>query len=144
MSLHLFLESGPDLASRLDALLPAINSLLQKVDQMSQDLSQLKAAVAANTSIIGSAITLIQGFSAKLQDAINAGADPVELQSIVDELNSQDVALSAAILANTPGEPVEPGTAVVEPAAPEEPMADAPVGEGSAAPGDGAVEDPQA
>src|SRR5574338_798599 len=105
MTLHVIFESGPGLADRLDALLQAINSLLQKVEQMSQDLSALQAAVHANTSVIDSAITLIQGLSAKLQTAIDAGADTAQLQAIVDELNAQDVSLAAAVSANTPAEP---------------------------------------
>ena len=103
--LHIYLEPEHGLATRLDLALAAINSLHEKVDQMSQNLDSLKAAVAANTAVIGSAVALIGGLAEKLQTAIDAGADPAELQALADELRAQDTALAEAVAANTPADP---------------------------------------
>lgn len=109
MDIHVFFETGTSPADRLAALTQAINQLTERIETMSQDLSQLKAAVAANTSVIGSAVALIQGMAEKLQAAIDAGADPAELQALADELKAQDAALAAAVSANTPSEPAGDG-----------------------------------
>jgi hypothetical protein len=70
-------------------------------DKLSQELDDLKAQVAKNTSVIESAKTLIVGFGARL-DA--AGADPVALKALRDDLASEDDALAAAVAANTPAD----------------------------------------
>lgn len=65
------------------------------------ELDDLKAKVAANTTVIASAITLLQGLKAKLDAAIAAG-DPAALTALSAELGAQDQALADAIIANTP------------------------------------------
>jgi hypothetical protein len=64
-------------------------------------LDTLKSQVAANTTVIGSAVTLIQGLKAKLDEAIASG-DPAALQALSDELATQDAALAQAVADNTP------------------------------------------
>ncbi len=73
----------------------------QILTNMSQQLDELKAKVAANTTVIGSAITLIQGLKQKLDDAIASG-DPAALEALSTELGTTDQALAAAVEANTP------------------------------------------
>ena len=68
---------------------------------MSQEMDDLVAQVAANDTVIGSAIALITGFKAKL-DA--AGTDPAALKKLSDDLGTNDQALADAISANTPVE----------------------------------------
>ena len=68
---------------------------------MAGELDLLKTRVAENTTVIGSAITLLQGLKAKLDEAIASG-DPAALQALSAELGVQDQALAAAIQANTP------------------------------------------
>lgn len=79
----------------------------------------LTAAVAAEDTVIGSAITLIGGFGATLQTlkdelatAIANGLDPAAAQAVVDsmgatigDINSKKDALAAAVAANTPTTP---------------------------------------
>ncbi len=72
---------------------------------MSQVLDDLTAQVSANATVIGSALTLIQGFKAQL-DA--AGTDPAKLAELSASLKSSDDALSAAVAANTPAAPPAP------------------------------------
>lgn len=69
--------------------------------RMSTELDDLTAKVAANTDVIESAITLIQGIKAKL-DA--AGTDPVALKNLSNSLASEDQKLADAVAANTPAD----------------------------------------
>ena len=62
------------------------------------DLSALTAQVAANTSVISSALTLINGFAAQLAAA---GTDPVKIKALQDSLATSDTELAAAVAANT-------------------------------------------
>lgn len=94
-------EQFHELSAKLD-------TIIERIAEMSQNLDQIKAAVAQNTTVIGSAITLINGFAGKLQAAIDAGANPADLQAMVDELNAEDAALAAAVAANTETAPSEP------------------------------------
>ncbi len=65
-------------------------------------LDALTAQVAANTSVIESALTLIQG----LADALKAaGTDPVALAALQSALEAEDTKLAAAVAANTPPTP---------------------------------------
>ncbi len=75
---------------------------------MAAQLDALTAQVAENKTVIGSALVLIQGFSAKLDAAIAAalaqGATPevlTQLDSLSAELKQSDDSLAAAVLANT-------------------------------------------
>lgn len=68
-------------------------------------IDDLTAQVAQNTTVIGSALTLIQGFAAELAAA---GTDPVALAALQAQLNSSDTALAAAVAANTPAAPSTP------------------------------------
>jgi hypothetical protein len=68
-------------------------------------LTDLQARVAANTTVVASAVTLIQGLKASLDAAIaaNAGGDNgAALAELSASLDSTDTALAAAITANTP------------------------------------------
>lgn len=67
-------------------------------------LSDLRAKVAANTSVITGAITLIQGLKQKLDEAIVSN-DPAAIQALSDELDASDMALAAALAANTAAAP---------------------------------------
>jgi hypothetical protein len=86
-----------------------LDLLLRKVDSLMADISGLTASVAQNTTVIGSALTLINGFAAQLAAA---GTDPVALAALQTQLNQSDTALAAAVAANTPAanQPSGPAT----------------------------------
>jgi hypothetical protein len=77
---------------------------------MSAQFDVLVAQVHSNTTVMESALTFIQGLSQKLQDAINAGADPAVLQAMVDELKAEDDKMAAAI-ATVPAPAIVPTVA---------------------------------
>lgn len=83
--------------------------IIKNLQTMSNQLDALKAEVAENKSITNSAITLLTGLKAKLDDAIASG-DPQQLQQLSDELGASNDALAAAITANTPAETVAADT----------------------------------
>ena len=66
---------------------------------MSAQMDKLTADVAAEGTVIQSAITLLQGLSQQLKDA---ATDPVALQAVIDSIDSQTASLAAAVQANTP------------------------------------------
>jgi hypothetical protein len=79
----------------------SLYQLRQELQRMTAELDALKAAVTNNTTVIGSAITLINGLKKKLDDAIASG-DPAALTALSAELGAQDQALADAVAANTP------------------------------------------
>jgi hypothetical protein len=74
------------------------------------DLSNLKAQVAANQSVYGSALTLIQGLEAHLE---SAGSDPVAYATVHNYLVENGPALAAAVAENTPAAGQPAGRATV-------------------------------
>jgi hypothetical protein len=64
-------------------------------------LSDISDAVAAESTVVGSAVTLLETLSASLNAAIAAN-DPAALQAVVDSISTQKDALAAAVVANTP------------------------------------------
>lgn len=72
---------------------------------MALDLSELQTKVEANTAVSDSAVVLLQGLKAKLDEAI-ASNDPAMLKALSDALGADTQELAAAIATNTPAESV--------------------------------------
>lgn len=74
---------------------------------MANELDNLTAEVAETKTVMGSAVTLLQGLKTKLDAAIG---NPAALAALSAELDTSTNALAAAIAANTPaeGEPTNP------------------------------------
>ena len=87
------------------------------IEDLKKDVSNLTDAVTAENTVIDSAITLLNGQTAKydilnkqLQDAIAAN-DPIAIQNAADALTAQNQiikdktsVLATAVAANTPAE----------------------------------------
>jgi hypothetical protein len=72
---------------------------------MSAELDTLTAAVAAEDTVIDSAIALIQGLAAQIATLANAGDTAATLAAITalaTDVSAKSAALSAAVTANTP------------------------------------------
>jgi len=80
----------------------AIDRIERLVLTMSAELDTLTAAVTQNTSVDQSAITLLQGLSARLAEIAN---DPAAITALSDELAASSTALAQAVLDNTPAAP---------------------------------------
>lgn len=73
-----------------------------------KELENLVAQVAAQTTVVESAITLIQGLAGKVD---SAGVDPQKLADLSVQLKTQADSLAAAVAANTPQATAQPATA---------------------------------
>ncbi len=69
-----------------------------KLENMMATLDDLKAQVIENSSVVNSAMVLIDGLAVRLQAVAN---DPAKLQALIDELKASDTALADAIAKNT-------------------------------------------
>lgn len=69
---------------------------------MGKELDDLTASVAAEDTVIASALTLIQGLSAQVAAA---GTDPAKLIALKADIDARATALAAAVAANTPSAP---------------------------------------
>jgi hypothetical protein len=90
---------------RIERLLIELIELTRKEltmsTQISANLQALMTQVAANASVEGSAVTLIQGIASQLSAALN-NSDDAALPALVTQLNNSASALAAAVAANTP------------------------------------------
>ena len=86
--------------NKLDALDRKLNLVLGLEKTMSKELDDLKAEVTENTTVVGSAITLLNNLSQMLKDAIASG-DPAELTALAATLDKNSSDLAAAVAANT-------------------------------------------
>lgn len=80
-------------------------------------IDDMRAELANNTSVSQSGVIAVNTLADKVQELINAGSDPAELQAFVDTLRANDVALSDAIKTRT-GSSGEPAPTPVEPTVP--------------------------
>lgn len=80
--------------------------VLRNERRIMSQTDDLKAAVERESSVSASAITLLQGLSKQLSDALAASGQPnPEVQAVIDRLNSDTDALATAVTANTPAAP---------------------------------------
>lgn len=91
--------------------------------QIMSSLDSLKAAVAKNTTVVESAVTLLGGIAERLAGAKD---DPAAVEALAAEINSEADRLAAAVAMNTPA--VKLGEAEPAPAAapPGDPTTDTP------------------
>lgn len=69
---------------------------------MSQALLDLQTAVAAEKTVVDSAVALLGGLKAQLDALIAAGNSDPALAALAADVGAQTASLSAAITANTP------------------------------------------
>lgn len=100
---HIADEKG--IGDKLDQILGILNVNNLKLTQIMNELKDLQAKVAANTTVEESAITLLTGLKASLDAAIASG-DPATLTALSTSIDAETQKLAAAITANTPAAPV--------------------------------------
>jgi DNA-binding FadR family transcriptional regulator len=89
---------------RLDTLIGMVNQLLQQEKIIMAGLDDITAAVAAETTVLESAETLLASLHDQLVAAL-ASSDPAAIQAVVDQIGTNTAALAAAVAANTPAAP---------------------------------------
>jgi hypothetical protein len=88
-----------------NTILGILQTQQKELTNMALDITALQTAVANETTVEQSAITLMTGLAAKISALIASSGntvDPVALQAIVDGINQNQAALAAAVAANTP------------------------------------------
>jgi hypothetical protein len=73
--------------------------ILDNQETIMAAIDDLQAAVAAEDTVIDSAITLIQGIPALIAAA---GVDPAKLSALQADITAKSTSLAAAVAANTP------------------------------------------
>jgi len=73
----------------------------RKQEALMATMNDLRAAVARNTSVDESVLTLLAGISQQLKDA-QASGDPAALQEVINQLDANTDRMAAAVTANTP------------------------------------------
>lgn len=96
-----------DIPGQLSRIERKINLLLQMENRMSQEMDDLKAAVAAETTVGESVVALLGDISRRLTEALAAG-DTEAIKALTAELKTNQEKLAAAVLANTPAAKTEP------------------------------------
>ena len=86
------------------ALAVLLHNQDERLTAMAADLTALQNEVAQNGDVIASAVTLLQGLKAALDEALASG-DPAAIQAVVDQLDAQTQSLADAVAANTPTTP---------------------------------------
>jgi cell division protein FtsB len=88
---------------RIECKLDIISSQLTRLGgRIMADLTALTAEVARNTDVDTSAIALLEGLAAQIEQL---KTDPAALQALADQLKGSSDSLAAAIVANTPAAP---------------------------------------
>ena len=94
--------SDSELREWLDRLERKINLLLKIGGIEMALLDDAITDATAQTTVIGSAVTLLGSLSASLAAA---GTDPTKLATLKNQIDANTATLAAALVANTPGAP---------------------------------------
>lgn len=93
--------------NRLIDRLDIIIELLNKEYQYMATIQNVTDAIAAESTVDDSIVTLLNGIVQQLKDAQAAGT-PAALDAVVAGIQANQAKISAAVVANTPAAPVTP------------------------------------
>lgn len=88
-----------EVSDRLEIIECKLDLIIRNQETTMAAIDDLQAAVAAEDTVIDSAITLIQGIPALIAAA---GVDPAKLQALQADITAKSTALAGAVAANTP------------------------------------------
>ena len=98
--IHLHVHVKPD-----REVVALLNDVLNRLDLMESNImtvmDDLNASVQRNTDAEAAVVTLLQGISQQLKDALAAG-DPAAIQAVITQIDANTAAAAAAVVANTP------------------------------------------
>jgi molecular chaperone GrpE (heat shock protein) len=98
IDLRIHIKPDPEVLARLDVLKQTLDLAMETIMTAMDDLN---AAVQRNTDAESSVITLLQGISQQLKDALAAN-DPAAIKAVIDKIDANTAAAAAAVVANTP------------------------------------------
>jgi uncharacterized protein (DUF1786 family) len=99
MEVYIYHHLDKTSREKLDLIISLLKGVLRKEEIMSKALDDLIAQVKANEDVEASALVLIQGIAARIDEA---GADPAKLAELSASLKTSADTLSEAVVANTP------------------------------------------
>jgi len=101
MDINLFHHFPPDaeVLARLDSIDHKQNLILKNQERQMAAIDDLQAAVAAEDTVIDSAVTLLNGIPALIAAA---GVDPAKLTALQTDIQTRTASLAAAIIVGTP------------------------------------------
>lgn len=104
VSIEITLKGKPDdeTAALLVRILGKLVAIQEQLVNTDEAIAALVAKVSEQSTVIESAITLLNGLSSQLQAAAD---DPAQIQEIIDQVAAQSAALAGAVAANTPAAP---------------------------------------
>jgi hypothetical protein len=108
-------EQDPEAVRLLKVLYAKDDLILKRLETIMSALDDLQAAVAAEDTVIDSAITLIKGIPGLIAAA---GTDPAKLQALSADIMAKSQALASAVAANTPAVAPAPAATPASSAAP--------------------------
>ena len=95
---HLHVKPDHEVLARLDAVIKRLDLMESNIMTAMDDLN---VAVQRNTDAESSVITLLNGISQQLKDALAAN-DPAAVKAVIDRIDANTAAAAAAVVANTP------------------------------------------
>ena len=98
---HLHIKPDHEVLARLDAIFDRLDLISSNQENIMTIMDDLKASVQRNTDAESSVITLLQGISQQLKDALAAN-DPAAIKAVIDKIDANTAAAAAAVVANTP------------------------------------------
>lgn len=103
LDLHIYLHEVADSATqtKLDKILTQLGLLKTEVHTMAGELDALESTVADEVTVIGSAVTLLDGLKAKLDEAIASG-DMGRVVAVTATIAAKKQDLADAVARNTP------------------------------------------
>jgi hypothetical protein len=85
--------------NRIESLL---QRLVQQEDRQMAAIDDVRSAVEQDTTVVGSAVTLLNGLTARINELIAAGNNDPALAQLAADLSANNQALAEAVAANTP------------------------------------------
>lgn len=82
-----------------------VNQLVMATSGLPQDVQDLQAAVTQETTVEASAIALLASLATQLTAALASGNPVAAVEAVVATMNTNQAALAAAVVANTPAAP---------------------------------------
>jgi hypothetical protein len=101
MDFHVYHHISLDAAalSRLDSIDKNLATIIANQEKTMAAIDDLATAVAAEDTVIASAVTLLQGIPGLISAA---GTDPAKLAALQTDIQNQTANLAAAVLVGTP------------------------------------------
>lgn len=87
---------------KLNQIIALLEEAQGKENKIMATIAELEQQIRESIAVEQSAVLLIQGFKARLEEA---GVDPVKLDQLKADLDSSEQNLAAAVAANTPAAP---------------------------------------